>query len=58
MKRFSTMIAFVTMTVAGGCWTTTVKSGRPVGPVAPGADDSWHSVWSPAVSSWADPTRS
>lgn len=43
MRRASILVALALVTTAGGCYSTTVRSGKPVGQVAPGADDRWHS---------------
>lgn len=43
MKRFQTCLALATRLFASGCYSTTLRSGKPVGKVAPDANNAWHS---------------
>ncbi|HKE17565.1 MAG TPA: hypothetical protein VKB80_21970 [Kofleriaceae bacterium] len=43
MKRFSILFALATVSLASACYSTTVRSGKPVGQPAQDADGHWHS---------------
>jgi hypothetical protein len=43
MKAPKFTLALAALSFASGCYTTTLSSGKPVGEVASGADDKWHS---------------
>lgn len=36
-------LALALLLAASGCYTTSISSGKPLGKVAPDADDTWHS---------------
>lgn len=36
-------VALLLVLGASGCYTTSISSGKPLGKVAPDADDTWHS---------------
>lgn len=43
MTPLKPYLALALLLCASGCYTTAINSGKPLGKVAPDADDTWHS---------------